>query len=1005
MNNSRLVILGAGRSRDGGQQASLRQITADRGSVLEWQLHALSSLVDDIDFVGGFHIDRIIRRFPQLTYHYNSNWAETGPVESLRQVLDVIHIPQDIYVSYGDILMRRALAQELADPKGGSLSLALEIGSCDSLRPLRDGRLPESLRTADTEGELIGILHVPVALFECFRTFVQNEAPSLSTAGLSELLRRWIARGENGPTRIVPAQGRWAHLEDDRSIAQFILGTKAATLAQLRGELSCSEILPQVTFRRGAWSGRREALLDQIRSELRGPLLAVRSSAADEDSFVSANAGRYATYLNVPCEAEALAKAVSGVFASYDAEAADDEVLIQPMLDHIQASGVIVTRTLGSCAPYYVLNFTEDGDTTAVTGGVSKDARVLTVARSAPAHALSNLPEKMQAVLVAVKEIEAKVSYDRLDIEFAVDDEGSINVLQVRPLVADHKIQDLSLDGAVDRTLAAIHESVRFLEGPSGKQVGGRTCWSTMADWNPAEIVGTKPSPLSIDLYRYVITDATWARQRHAAGYRDITGWPLIRNFGGQPFIDVRASLNSFIPAALPDETACRVIDWGIRRLREVPALHDKIEFEIIPTCLDFEFPRWKERYLADGVLNAEEIQHYEQALQELTNGILARTLNDLNHSRNLECNSDASDVVGATRRDRIRQLLKNCRDEGALTFAHLARSGFVAVALLKSAVVRGYLAPDRYDALLRSVSTIGSRISDDAWQVKSGRLKRSTFVTRYGHLRPGTYDISSPTYASHPELFLDAIIDRAERPERDVFEWTEREANGITRALGKTGLELTADTFLEFIHNAIAGREYSKFVFTKQLSKALELLAEEAESFGLDSSQFDFLPLAPFLEIAGEVWDRDTLARSLVQQTEERMQRHQICSLINLPPLIFDADDIYVFERPQAIPNYVTAKSCTGELLVLTGAEDQPSDIGGKIVAIENADPGYDYLFAIGIKGFISAYGGPNSHMAIRASEFGLPAIIGIGEMEFTKLRTGMIVEIDCHKQVFRIT
>ena len=35
-----------------------------------------------------------------------------------------------------------------------------------------------------------------------------------------------------------------------------------------------------------------------------------------------------------------------------------------------------------------------------------------------------------------------------------------------------------------------------------------------MADWNPAEMIGTKPNPLAISLYSELITNETWAVQR-----------------------------------------------------------------------------------------------------------------------------------------------------------------------------------------------------------------------------------------------------------------------------------------------------------------------------------------------------------------------------------------------------------------------------------------------------------------------------------------------------------
>jgi phosphoenolpyruvate-protein kinase (PTS system EI component) len=71
-------------------------------------------------------------------------------------------------------------------------------------------------------------------------------------------------------------------------------------------------------------------------------------------------------------------------------------------------------------------------------------------------------------------------------------------------------------------------------------------------------------------------------------------------------------------------------------------------------------------------------------------------------------------------------------------------------------------------------------------------------------------------------------------------------------------------------------------------------------------------------------------------------------------------------------------------------------NEIKGKIVCIKSADPGYDYLFSKKIGGLITCYGGANSHMAIRCSELGIPAIIGCGENFFSKYCSANSLEID---------
>ena len=43
---------------------------------------------------------------------------------------------------------------------------------------------------------------------------------------------------------------------------------------------------------------------------------------------------------------------------------------------------------------------------------------------------------------------------------------------------------------------------------------GQKNRWGIMPDWNPAEIIGVRPKPLALSLYRDLITDSIWAYQR-----------------------------------------------------------------------------------------------------------------------------------------------------------------------------------------------------------------------------------------------------------------------------------------------------------------------------------------------------------------------------------------------------------------------------------------------------------------------------------------------------------
>ncbi len=69
-----------------------------------------------------------------------------------------------------------------------------------------------------------------------------------------------------------------------------------------------------------------------------------------------------------------------------------------------------------------------------------------------------------------------------------------------------------------------------------------------------------------------------------------------------------------------------------------------------------------------------------------------------------------------------------------------------------------GVFSPEDTDAFLQSTSTVTSQMAADP----PSRLSRSVFLQKYGHLRPGTYDILSRRYDEAPDLYFNW----SERPE-----------------------------------------------------------------------------------------------------------------------------------------------------------------------------------------------------------------------------------------------
>jgi hypothetical protein len=756
--------------------------------------------------------------------------------------------------------------------------------------------------------------------------------------------------------------------------------TKAGTLAALQGVLETARIASLRSFSVADWQADRQACLSGIVKGLGSGPWIVRSSCGREDGVASSNAG---AFLSIPhVDAAGLASAVEQVIAAYGEAHPADEVLIQPMLTQVVRSGVAFSHDPNTCASYRVVNWSEGDDTKAVTGGMG--GRVWQQAANCAV-----LPAPTFAPIVALlEELLTLFGGMPVDCEFAVTLEGATEVLwllQARPLILPATPESATAQAA---RLESIQRKVARGMQPHPFLMGRRTVYGVMPDWNPAEIVGIRPKPLALSLYRELITDAIWAYQRHNYGYRNLRSFPLMPHFFGLPYIDVRLSFNSFIPADLDEGLAGRLVDHYIDRLLAEPTLHDKVEFEIVFSCYTLDLPERLAR-LAEAGFSKHEREAIAHSLRKLTNRIVhpkdglwrgdATKLDTLN-ARREELLASSADPL-----ERIYWLLEDAKRYGTLPFAGLARAGFVAVQMLKSLVAVGVFSQADYDAFIGGVSTVSSQLARDR-----ATLDKATFLARFGHLRPGTYDILSPRYDEAPEFYFD-WTQRPPAPEPvKPFALTLPQMREIVKLLEAHGLQPDSLGLFDFMKAGIELRELAKFHFTRNLSDALALITEVGGQYGFSREDLAYCDIAAFKELHVAATDpKDALLRSI----EQGKARHAETLKISLPPLIAKPEDVWAFEWPESAPNFITQKQVTAPVVSCDAREQ----LAGAIVCIPNADPGFDWLFAYPIAGLITAWGGANSHMAIRAGELGLPAVIGAGEVLYRRWAGAQRLHLDC--------
>jgi glutamine kinase len=764
--------------------------------------------------------------------------------------------------------------------------------------------------------------------------------------------------------------------------------TKAETLEVLAPVLRNARVLPQIRFSAGDWRSDADRVLAAVTAAPWGSgRVIVRSSARGEDGPERCSqAGRYDSVLGIAGSA-AIAQAIERVIDSFgDYGRADDQIFVQPMLDHVAMSGVAFSRN-PSGGPYFIVNYDDcSGLTERVTAGVGENLETFYCLKSRP----DACPATLAPVIALVRELEALLACDALDVEFAFGEDRLLYLLQVRPLTVDR--QERAADAKVEAALDGIARKVGLLSRPHPYLHGDRAIFGVMPDWNPAEIIGLRPRPLSLSLYRELITDAIWAYQRDNYGYQNLRSFPLLVNFHGLPYIDVRVSFNSFVPRDVPDSLAGRLVNYYIDRLLSEPHLHDKVEFEIIFSCYTLDLPKRLGRLAGHG-FSPEDIATLSGALRRLTNRII--------HGETALWRQDRAKVDLLTRRfqtihnakidkiSRIYWLIEDCKRYGTLPFAGLARAGFIAVQLIQSFVEVGVFTAEEAATFMASVDTVGSRIGQDFAQ-----LPREDFLARYGHLRPGTYDILSPRYDEAPDLYFDWSGARPKASPTPRFALSIEQLRSIEQLLKEHELEIDVLSLIEFIKAGVEGREYAKFVFTRSLSDALSLIRQLGEEHGLSAEGCAFLNYEAIRTLYSE---SGSVREALLESAAHGREHYALTRSLVLPPMIASPAEVFAFHVPPSQPNFITRKSVTASV---ASVGDPPDTFAGRILFVPSADPGFDWIFTREISGFVTQFGGANSHMAIRAAELGMPAVIGAGETLFRQWQTARKVWLDCANQ-----
>lgn len=535
-------------------------------------------------------------------------------------------------------------------------------------------------------------------------------------------------------------------------MAELNFKTKAQNLKNLQTKLKKAKILPLVLTSLEELILNEEKILSDIQA-LKANKLIIRSSSLSEDSMKNSNAGAFLSLANIDANSkDELLKALYKVANSMPSKS--DEILIQPMLENITLCGVGFSVDKDNFSPYFCLQYDENGSNNSITDGSSKSAKTYYHYRE---H-LDFKDIKLQKIIELIKELESLYDCCFLDVEFAFafkDNKEELFCLQVRPLVMQEK--ENLFNALPKEALQRFYKRFISLQNLRPRVLGEKALFGVMPDWNPAEIIGLRPKRLAFSLYKEIITDNIWAYQRDNYGYKDLRSHPLIHSFLGIPYVDVRLSFNSFIPKKLDENIAQKLVNFYLDKLNKNHELHDKIEFDIVYSCYDFNSSKKLQELLNHG-FNENELKRLEFSLLELTNKIInpqsGLYLKDIKKAYRLKERYDGIIDSNFSLIDKIYWLIEECKRYGTLPFAGVARAAFVAMQLLNSLVEINFISKEEKNDFLNSLNTVSKNLSKQTNNLNS--CTKNQFLIEFGHLRAGTYNILSPRYDENFELYFE---------------------------------------------------------------------------------------------------------------------------------------------------------------------------------------------------------------------------------------------------------
>lgn len=773
------------------------------------------------------------------------------------------------------------------------------------------------------------------------------------------------------------------------------------TLDELRAELATVE-LPA-------------ALIDELKAELAdlGPgTWAVRSSAIDEDGDAQSFAGQHLSVLNVETFERVLV-AIRDVWAatleehalryrlqvSVDTVPSGIAVVVQPM---IEADCAGVTFTIDPTAPQSgeAVVSAARGLGTHVVGGEACDTYY--IERPSGYVHRSELHDNVLSKDALVEMAKACERAERafgcpLDLEWARVG-GAFVFLQARPIT----------------TGAALEESV----------------WTNS---NVGEALPGVATPLTWSIIRR-FSRRGFERAFGTLGLDVPDDYGLVGSFAGRVYLNLTqfADITSHIPLLTPDTLFEMAGGGGVELVRDAYEHRDPTAFllrlpKTIPRVIGTQLVMPLVAPLWNTVFEAWTESFFDKSLAPLDRDALGEELDrldkmfDYNGEFMLACASNflmsfalakealrtfgRAEIVG-----REQDLLRGLHVPSAEPGLALLELGRIARRSRRLRRIIEETPPSETHAALLEVA--------DQPDVAVFLEALDAFRTDFGHRAPREAELSTPRWREDSRFLFDVLrgfLAALDLPtQREIDRERMRAESDVKRVVSDVfvvpGLRFAFGLLLDFVRGNARRREMlrdrvvdSLDIYRRYFLEVGRRMRERGELAGIDDV---------FFLTVDEVraWLADpTAARPYRYRVVVRRALHEMFEREPDPPQIFVlrgseaiAEDDYL-ERTAPAPDGdvreirglpASSGRVTGPARVMTDPKDASSLQPGEILVIPYADIGWTPMF-LTASAVVMDLGGPLSHAAIVAREYGVPAVVN-ARGAVAKIATGDIVTVD---------